>query len=411
MEVRKGYKRTELGELPKEWDIKTYGEVFDFLPTASYSRAETIEFGTINYVHYGDIHTKWHSFLDLKKHELPKIINEKVKDYPLLKDGDLIVADASEDYEGIGKSIEVLNIENKKAISGLHTYLLRDKGFLKDGYRGYLHSNKLIKKQFDKLATGLKVFGISKNNIKVVKIPLPPLAEQTAIANALSDADALISSLEKLIAKKQLIKQGAMQELLKPKKGWEVKKLGEIAEVRDGTHQTPKYVEHGVPFYSVESVTKNDFTNTKYISLEEHQFLTKSFKMEKGDILMTRIGSIGDCKLIDWDVDASFYVSLALLKIKIGYSAEFIYHYSKSSSFKKETELNSLQTAIPKKINLGPISNIKLEIPDFAEQNRIATILSDMDSEISALESKLEKFRQIKQGMMQNLLTGKIRLV
>jgi type I restriction enzyme S subunit len=234
----------------------------------------------------------------------------------------------------------------------------------------------------------------------------------------LSDTDALIESLEQLITKKRHIKQGAMQELLTGKKRlpgfsgeWEVKRLADIAEVRDGTHQTPKYVESGVPFFSVENVTSGDFTNTKFISEAEHRFLTKSFKIEKGDILMTRIGSIGDCKLIDWDVDASFYVSLALLKIRKGYSPSFMCHYSNSALFKKEVDLNSLQSAIPRKINLGPISNVKVEIPkDLTEQTAIATILSDMDTEITTLETKLAKTRQLKQGMMHNLLTGKIRL-
>jgi hypothetical protein len=97
---------------------------------------------------------------------------------------------------------------------------------------------------------------------------------------------------------------------------WQVKRLGELATIRDGTHQTPRYVESGIPFYSVEHVTSGDFSNTKFISEEEHRFLTRSVRIEKGDILMTRIGSIGDCKLVDWDVEASFYVSLALLKIR-----------------------------------------------------------------------------------------------
>lgn len=78
---------------------------------------------------------------------------------------------------------------------------------------------------------------------------------------------------------------------------------------------------------------------------------------------MTRIGSIGDCKLVDWDVEASFYVSLALLKIQAGYFAAFICHYSKSAAFQKEVELHSLQSAIPKKINLGPISDVRIAIP------------------------------------------------
>lgn len=231
--------------------------------------------------------------------------------------------------------------------------------------------------------------------------------------------DALIESMEQLISKKRHIKQGAMQELLTGNKRlsgfsgeWEMKLLGDIAEVRDGTHQTPKYVESGVPFFSVEHVTSGDFSNTKFISEVEHRFLTKSFKIEKGDILMTRIGSIGDCKLIDWDVDASFYVSLALLKIRKGHSPSFICHYSKSAFFQKEVGLNSLQSAIPKKINLGPISNVKIKIPrDINEQTAIATILTEMGDELAALETKLIKIRALKQGMMHNLLTGKIRLI
>ena len=127
---------------------------------------------------------------------------------------------------------------------------------------------------------------------------------------------------------------------------------------------------------------------------------------------MTRIGSIGVCKYVDWEVNASFYVSLALLKINKNYSARFICHYSHCEFFKKELELNSLQFAYPQKINLGQISKVKLIIPaDIEEQTRIAQILSDMDAEIEKLEQQLAKQKMLKQGMMQVLLTGKIRLV
>ncbi len=191
---------------------------------------------------------------------------------------------------------------------------------------------------------------------------------------------------------------------------WDAKTLGEVATIRDGTHQTPKYVASGIPFYSVEHVTSGDFANTKFISESEHRFLTKSFKIEKGDILMTRIGSIGDCKLIDWDVNASFYVSLALLKIHSGYSAAFISHYSKSASFQKEVALNSLQSAIPRKINLGPISNVKVALPPLPEQRAIATALSDVDALLGALDRLIAKKRDLKQAAMQQLLTGQTRL-
>ena len=116
---------------------------------------------------------------------------------------------------------------------------------------------------------------------------------------------------------------------------------------------------------------------------------------------MTRIGSIGVCKLVDWEVNASFYVSLALLKIKCGCFPNYICQYSKTSSFTKEINNNSLQFAVPKKINLGPISNIKIVLPDYNEQKRIAGVLSDMDIEIELLEKKLAKYKQLKKGLMQ----------
>ena len=262
--------------------------------------------------------------------------------------------------------------------------------------------------------------GLSVSKILQLSIGTPPTeAEQRAIATALSDVDGLLGALDRLIAKKRDLKQAAMQQLLTGQTRlpgfhgeWEVKTLGDVATIKDGTHQTPKYVPVGIPFFSVEHVTSGDFKNTKFISEEEHQFLTRSFKIEKGDILMTRIGSIGDCKLIDWDVDASFYVSLALLKIRPSCSASYIAHYSKSAAFQKEVELHSLQSAIPKKINLGPISNVKIKLPPtIPEQIAIATVLSDMDAELATLEQRREKTRALKQGMMQELLTGRIRLV
>ena len=231
-----GFKSTEIGQIPEDWNLVSYNDAFDFLTTATYSRAQLSENEEIGYVHYGDIHTKCINFLDFDKISLPTIKKELLKNYPTIKDGDVIVADASEDYEGVGKSVEVRNLKHRKAISGLHTFLLKNKNqLIADGFKGYIHSNKLVKKQMDTLATGLKVYGVSKTNLKKIQIPLPPTkAEQTAIATALNDADVLITQLEKLISKKRNIKQGAMQELLTGKKrlpGFEKKKGNKQTEI------------------------------------------------------------------------------------------------------------------------------------------------------------------------------------
>jgi len=191
---------------------------------------------------------------------------------------------------------------------------------------------------------------------------------------------------------------------------WTVTRLGLVATIKDGTHQTPRYVPMGVPFYSVEHVTSDDFVNTKFISEEEHRFLTRSFRIERGDILMTRIGSVGECRLVDWDVNASFYVSLALLKINKVVHAPFIVHYSCTRAFKTEIEKRSLPLATPKKINLGPISDILLTLPCAAEQHAIATALTDVDALLDGLDRLIFKKRDLKQAAMQQLLTGRMRL-
>ncbi len=286
------------------------------------------------------------------------------------------------------------------------------------------------------MKTGTTVESVEYTWLKRYQIPLPSPPEQQAIATALSDVDALIASLDRLITKKRDIKQATMQQLLTGKtrlpgfskklkptykqtevgmvpEDWDVKKLRDLCmSILDGTHYTPRYVNDGIPFYSVENVTANNFTDTKFISLKEHNELIKRCKLEKGDILLTRIGSLGHTKLVNWDVNASIYVSLAVLKINHQQIlANYIYEYSKSDQFVKDVEKRSLMNATPIKINMGQIGNIPIPCPPRLEQKAIATFLSDMDAEIAALEQKRDKTRALKQGMMQELLTGKTRLV
>ena len=192
---------------------------------------------------------------------------------------------------------------------------------------------------------------------------------------------------------------------------WKMVKLGDVCQIKDGTHQTPHYVENGKEFYSVENVTNNDFSHTKYISESEHKKLTATYRIEKGDVLMTRIGSIGVCKYIDWDVDASFYVSLALLKCnKTFINPRYFVFYSQTKQFREEILSHSLQFAIPMKINLGKISDVLISIPykngspDLETQKQIAQKLGDMDSLIAAKEKLLAKKRNLKVAVMQKLI-------
>ena len=202
------------GKLKAGWTIPTYGEAFDFMSTAAYSRADLGNTGS-GYIHYGDIHTLRDNHIDLNQVSLPTINLEMAKPYTSLIDGDLIMADASEDYDGVGKSIEVKGVGDKTIISGLHTFLLRDtKKTFVNGFRGYIHQISIVKRQLNQLATGLKVYGVSKNNLKKIEIPTPPSEEQIIIAKTLEDIDIEIIALETKLAKTQKLKQGMMQSLL-----------------------------------------------------------------------------------------------------------------------------------------------------------------------------------------------------
>ena len=188
---------------------------------------------------------------------------------------------------------------------------------------------------------------------------------------------------------------------------WKRITLGECCKIYDGVHQTPEYVNIGVPFYSVENITNDEFVNTKYITQEAHLRNTQKYKIEKGDVLMTRIGSIGVCKYIDWDVNASFYVSLALLKCnKDILLPEYLVQFSQSDYFKKEIMSHSLENAVPMKINLGKIRDVSIYIPDITEQKQISNILNNIDISLKLKRNLLEKKKNIKFGLMQKLLTN-----
>ena len=410
--MKQGYKQTEIGVIPEDWNISSLKDISDGRFTYGVN-APAVPYAPPlpNYIRITDISDDGYFI----KENRTSVECQDSEVYTL-KENDIVFARTG---ASTGKTYLYKKSDGTLVYAG---FLIKTSIQSKKANSKYVFYCLHTQRYWDWVAvTSMRSGqpGINGNEYASFIIPCPPLPEQERIAEALSDVDNMIISLEKLIAKKKAIKQGAMQELLTGNKRlhgfsgeWYETTLGEHCDVFDGTHQTPHYTMTGIPFYSVENVTSNDFCNTKYITIEEHQKLTTKYKIEQGDILMTRIGSIGDCKYIDWDVNASFYVSLALIKCKNTIDSHFLSYYSMSEYFKKELDIRSLLTAIPQKINLGPISEIQLKIPsDINEQTAIASILSDMDIEIEALEEKLKKARQVKQGMMQKLLTGRIRLV
>ena len=203
-------------KIPEEWEVKTFDKLFEFLMTGSNPRQDLGKDGGIHYIHYGDIHTKWNRFiLDCNIEKIPQIEKNKVEQLPLLKEGDLIIADASEDYEGSGASVLLKNIKNKKIVAGLHTFALRtDEEKIALDFRIHVILGQFVKRQIVSYVTGTSVYGLSKNNLKKITICLPRIEEQEKIGSILSNVDEKINDLEKKKSVIENLKKGLMQKLL-----------------------------------------------------------------------------------------------------------------------------------------------------------------------------------------------------
>ncbi|MCG2769920.1 MAG: hypothetical protein L6435_16310 [Anaerolineae bacterium] len=155
--------------------MKRLKDAFLFLQTASNSRSDLSRDGNVKYIHYGDIHTKWNSFLHCESDDIPLIQEDRLPNIPFLEDGDLVMADASEDYEGIGASIEIRNATGRKVVAGLHTLLLRgNREVLADGFKGHMQYIPCFKKELIRIATGISVYGISKGMVQQILVPSAP---------------------------------------------------------------------------------------------------------------------------------------------------------------------------------------------------------------------------------------------
>lgn len=405
------FKKTEIGLIPNDWELKKFSEIFSFLSTGTYSRAQIHEEGDVGYIHYGDIHTKLDFKVDTSKYVSGFVSEIEGKPYARIRQGDLIIADASEDVNGIGKSIEVINQPANKVISGLHTFLARD---IRDtfalGFKGYIDSNILVKKQYIKLASGLKVYSLSKANFDKIWLPIPPLAEQRKIAQALTDADNYISALEKLIEKKKMMKEGLMVRFFKPQLSWQESTLGDIADIVRGA--SPRPIESPIWFddsSSIGWVRISDLAGqNRYLSNTQQKLsnlgIAHSRFVPKDSLIMSICATLG--KPIVNKINVCIHDGFVVFNnLKINQT--FLFYYLKfiEPIWKKQG-----QTGSQMNLNTDLIKKTHIHLPPNDVQIEYATILTNLDEEIEILESKHIKACQIKEGMMQKLLTGEIRL-
>ncbi|MEI6296539.1 MAG: restriction endonuclease subunit S [bacterium] len=338
---------------------------------------------------------------------VPESIFEKIKNYTISTNDIFISVAGTLGLVGIiPKELEGASLtENADKLTNLKCNQLFLFHFLNAGSLKKLIENTKTSNAQPKLA----IYAL-----KTLDLNIPEISEQQKIAEFLGSTGELINNLKEQKENLESYKRGMMQKIFsqeirfKEDNGnnfpdWEQKKLGRLTCIYDGTHQTPEYVSEGIPFYSVEHVTANDFSYTKLISKDVFEKENQKVKLEKNDILMTKIGDIGTARLIDWDVGASFYVSLALIKQSKDMSSSFLAQYINSENFQKELWKKTIHVAFPKKINLGEIGECYVIVPSLSEQQKIAEFLTSIDKVIESKQQQITQVEQWKKGLMQGL--------
>jgi type I restriction enzyme S subunit len=408
---------------PADWQEVRLGEVCEFVQSIALSRSQVQAAHGVGYIHYGDIHTKFNSYLDCSTVQLPKAESGLVAGVTRLKIGDLVLADASEDMSGVGKGIEIMSVPEHGVVAGLHTAVLRPRvGLFAKGFIGQLQNMPKFKEQARVLASGLKVYGLSKTSISKISVDLPPLMEQEAIAEALSDADTAIESLDALIAKKRDVKQAAMQQLLTGRTrlpgftgDWKEVRVCDLGSFSKGAGiKKDDVVSSGIPcirYGQIYTVHNSVIRSVK--SFVSAEVASTSRALAVGDILFAGSGEtkaeIGKCVAYVDDIEAVAGGDLLILSPK---QCDSIFlGYALNSPEVVRQKIARAQGDAVVHISAASLATVVVSLPPLMEQEAIAEVLRSMDDELEALTGQVLKLRMVKEGMMQDLLTGKVRLI
>lgn len=416
MDVKPGYKQTEVGVIPEDWEVLTVGDVAE-VKTGPFGSAlhekDYVNDGTpiITVEHLGErgvLHTNLPMVSDRDRMRL-KTYSLRMGDIVFSRVGSVdrnaLVRPSEEGWLFSGRLLRV-RIKNKTIDSS---------------YLSYHFHSEAFKQRVKDVAVGQTMASINTQILKGVKAVVPFIkVEQEAIAEALSNADAYIESLEQLIAKKRQIKQGALQKLFIAKDEDEMRPLGEVSTLKgrigwQGLKQSEFTSNEEDPFLITGMNFKDGAIrwNEVYHVSEDRYEMAKEIQLREGDVLMTKDGTIGKVLYIDeipYPGKASLNSHLLLFRpIRESYYPKYLYYQLTSRRFTDFIELSKSGSTFFG-LSQAAVEKYPVLLPNRRAQIAIATTLSDMDEEIAALEENLTKARQIKQGMMQELLTGGIRL-
>lgn len=403
MELRPGYKQTEVGVIPDEWVVDSLGNRASFRTGpfgSALHQSDYISDGlpVVNPMHIVDGKLLPSAGMTISENTARRLSEFRIKV------GEVVIG-----RRGDMGRCAVVRSEHSGWLCGTGSMIIRPNNTEPDFLQRILSSPEVIE-SIEGTSVGTTMINLNQGTLAGLKLQFPPLEEQRAIATALSDVDALIAGLEKLIAKKRDLKQAAMQQLLTGQTrlpgfsgAWEVKTLGSVLQFQVGF---PFGSEHfNDKSQGLRLVKNRDLKADDQIVYYSGRY-ESSYLVNDGDVLIGMDGDFMPCK---WKQgQALLNQRVGRLRALAGIDLIFAYYFLMAPL--KDIEAETSATTV-KHLSHGDIEGIVGALPPVAEQTAIATVLSDMDVELAALESRLAKTRAIKQGMMQELLTGRTRLV
>ncbi|MFH1811035.1 MAG: restriction endonuclease subunit S [Pseudomonadota bacterium] len=408
MELRPGYRRTEVGAIPENWDVGALGGIAriktgpfgTLLKAHEYSSGDGVPLISVGEVGEGQLR------VDADTPRVPASVLRRLPEY-ILQAGDIVVG-----RKGAVDRSALVGAQQSGWFLGSDGIRIRPLNGCHPPFVAWQLQRGDVRSWLLQNATGTTMPSMNQEILSRVVLPLPPLVEQRAIATALLDVDALITKIDQLITKKRDLKQGAMQQLLTGKtrlqgfKGeWETKRLGAICQIRMG--RTPSrlnqaYWGPGHTWLSISDLQE------KVVSASKEQITELGAQgmevVPAGTLLMSFKLSIGRLAF----AGCCLYTNEAICSFNdIQASADYLYYALARTDF----SLYGKQAVKGHTLNTQSLKEIEVRLPERPEQDAISSILSDMDTELAALENRRDKTRALKQGMMQELLTGRIRLL
>lgn len=398
--------------LPESWGLVELGTLGVFLK-GSGIRKDEAQSGEIPAVRYGELYTDHQEILRAHRSFISQAVSNTARP---IRRGDILFAGSGETKEEIGKCTGFLG--DYEAFAGGDIIIFRPSG-ADPRFLAYLLNSRPIAQQKAQRAQGDAVVHIYPDALSALRLSLPPLPEQQAIAAALSDADGVVAGLERVIAKKRLIKQGAMQDLLTARRRlpgfsgeWEEATISDVA------HVDPEAIGAGTPkdyafrYISLEDVNQGVLSGWTDVAFGSAPSRARRI-LQKDDVLLGTVRPnlkshmLFDRPGSDWIGSTGFAVLRPRTEKCIpGYLFELIM----SDVIGRQIDEVIAGSNYPA-ISNSDVRKLKVLLPSVDEQKAIAAVLRDMDAEIQTLESRLAKARAVKEGMMQNLLTGRVRLV